>query len=368
MGDTVVIEVSARAIEPPGCPPEGAGFDGGALALLRAELAEMGLLEASPSTVILEKYGRWLEESRQVLAENSTRLAAPALDVASAWREWEGSKGRWTASPYLGAQCVLLEKTLHALPEILTGRVRATDVMFPNGAMSLVEGIYKDNPVADYFNDVVRETVVRYIEARLTQEAGARVRILEIGAGTGGTSVRVLAGLAPYREQVAEYCYTDLSQAFLLHAREAYGAQHPFLSYRLFDVEQAPEGQGIEAGAYDVVIAWTAGGWRRMWRCGCGARRGCRASPGVECWSARASGRSASRRGRRRGWASRSSRRQATGWCGRRWSRRCGRRPRCRRRGARPRGPRDSGREPARPKRARCWIGCGRRSRRKCRG
>ncbi|WP_412770905.1 phosphopantetheine-binding protein [Ralstonia solanacearum] len=76
-----------------------------------------------------------------------------------------------------------------------------------------------------------------------------------MGAGTGGTTSIVLPALQPWREHLAEYCYTDLSKAFLIHARQTYGAANPFLTYQLWDVEQPPEAQGLERGAYDIVIA-----------------------------------------------------------------------------------------------------------------
>jgi len=37
-------------------------------------------------------------------------------------------------------------------PVFSQGVVRATDVMFPNGSMALVERFYKDNPIGDSFN------------------------------------------------------------------------------------------------------------------------------------------------------------------------------------------------------------------------
>ena len=78
------------------------------------------------------------------------------------------------------------------MPEILTGKASATDILFPNSSMDLVEGVYKNNQVADYFNDVLADTLTAYLQERLKQEPEAKIRILEIGAGTGGTSAAVI--------------------------------------------------------------------------------------------------------------------------------------------------------------------------------
>ena len=47
---------------------------------------------------------------------------------------------------------------------------------------------------------------------------------------------------------VEEYCYTDLSRAFLIHGEEQYGGKLPGLRTALFDVSRPLEGQGIAAG------------------------------------------------------------------------------------------------------------------------
>ncbi|TMC13971.1 MAG: methyltransferase, partial [Chloroflexi bacterium] len=155
----------------------------------------------------------------------------------------------------LKAQVVLVETMLRALPVILTGQQSAVEIMFPNGSMHLVEGIYQHNATSDYFNDILATLVVTYLQERLTANSQARVRILEIGAGTGGTTSRVLQRLEPYQASIAEYCYSDISKAFLRHGQRAYGAERPYLTYQLFNVEKPLAEQGIKLGSYDLVIA-----------------------------------------------------------------------------------------------------------------
>src|SRR5439155_3903675 len=124
-----------------------------------------------------------------------------------------------------------------------------------NSAMELVEGIYKNNQVADYFNGVLADTVVSYIQERVNQDPSEGIRILEIGAGTGGTSAHVFKKLTPYQKHIQEYCYTDISKAFLMHAEKEYGPKNPYLTYQIFDVAAPIVGQGIGAGSFDLVIA-----------------------------------------------------------------------------------------------------------------
>ena len=209
-------------------------------------------------------YDRWLEESIAILTRNNylagdgqtySVTGTAAMDIAAVWKEWDCRKVAWLKDPNLKEQVVLVEASLRALPEILTGKRSATDVIFPNSSMRLVEGIYKNNPVADYFNGVLADTVIAYIEERLKQDPKVQIRMLEIGAGTGGTSAVILQKLLPYQQHIQEYCYTDISRAFLLHAEREYGPQNPYLTYKIFDVEAPIAGQGICAGGYDIAIA-----------------------------------------------------------------------------------------------------------------
>jgi len=105
--------------------------------------------------------------------------------------------------------------------------------MFPNSSMSLVEEVYRGNRVADLFNELLGDAVTAFIEERLAREPAARLRILEVGAGTGGTTAGLLERLRPFRGAIDEYCYTDISKAFLMHAQERYVPSHPFVTTRI---------------------------------------------------------------------------------------------------------------------------------------
>ncbi|MEO9614006.1 MAG: SDR family NAD(P)-dependent oxidoreductase [Nitratireductor sp.] len=208
-------------------------------------------------------YERWLAESLTALTDDNYlasdgkaywRLACPEADEAAAWREWDAHRSHWLSEPALAANVTLLDKTMRALPDILSGATRATDILFPNASMALVEGFYKDNPVADYFNETVADTVAGFIEQRAAQDPTVRIRILEVGAGTGGTSARILERLKGYRDRIDDYCYTDLSRAFLVHGERVFGAENPYFRTRIFDVEKPIADQGLDGGQYDLVV------------------------------------------------------------------------------------------------------------------
>ncbi|MBQ4835688.1 non-ribosomal peptide synthetase [Pseudoalteromonas luteoviolacea] len=143
----------------------------------------------------------------------------------------------------------LLDSCLASLPAILNGDIKATDAVFPNASMALVEAVYQNNPVADYANAVL----IEQLQAYLTQSNAKALRLLEIGAGTGGTTRSVLPAVAKW--QVAEYAYTDLSKAFFNHAKAQYQTDYPFIDTKYLDISKPLAAQNIEIGQYDVVIA-----------------------------------------------------------------------------------------------------------------
>ncbi|MDK8180302.1 SDR family NAD(P)-dependent oxidoreductase [Paenibacillus sp. UMB4589-SE434] len=209
-------------------------------------------------------YDKWLHVTTHFLkdfnyivedGDNFYSLMPNTASADSAWGEWEYRKAAWLEDSNTKSQAILAETMLRALPQILTGKKAASEIMFPNSSLSLVEGIYKHNQIADYFNERLADTIVSYIQEHLRRDPSARIRMLEIGAGTGGTSATVFRRLEPYRQHMEEYCYTDVSKAFLLHAEKEYGAENPFLTYKMLNIEQSIIDQGIELGGYHIVIA-----------------------------------------------------------------------------------------------------------------
>ncbi|MBM3655246.1 MAG: class I SAM-dependent methyltransferase, partial [Alphaproteobacteria bacterium] len=242
--------------------------------LLFVELREMGLLDAArfvdPEATrrragVLDKFDRWWAESLSILENRGLIVRAQGLIGVSpdgatlsretVWRDWRAERLALLDAPETRTLATLVEDALSRLRDALTGRILVTDILFPGGGMEKIEGLYRNNRVCDYFNDVVAETACALIDARLRAARGARIRLLEIGAGTGGTTTTVLPHLTRYGDRIAEYCYSDLSRSFFNHARARYGDRYPFLDYSIFDAGAPLEPQGIAVGAYDLVLA-----------------------------------------------------------------------------------------------------------------
>ncbi|MCK1326628.1 SDR family NAD(P)-dependent oxidoreductase [Bradyrhizobium sp. 156] len=84
-----------------------------------------------------------------------------------------------------------------------------------------------------------------------TLPLGTRLRILEIGGGTGIATSAILPTLP---KDLALYTFSDLSPFFLDRARREFQA-YPFVDYRILDINTAPFDQGFAPASYDIVIA-----------------------------------------------------------------------------------------------------------------
>ncbi len=86
-----------------------------------------------------------------------------------------------------------------------------------------------------------------------------RAKILEIGAGTGGTTTHVLKALGDDKSDVgplaASYDFTDVSSGFFEAAQEKFQDWENLVRYKRLDIEDDPAKQGFEAATYDLIIA-----------------------------------------------------------------------------------------------------------------
>ena len=134
-----------------------------------------------------------------------------------------------------------------ALSEVLCGELDSLRLLFPNhGTAYSAESLYKEASFAQANHALTTQLVVEAIE-KIDKPC---VRILEIGAGTGGTTRGILQQLDPNK---VSYTFTDVSQAFLEKAQQQFAA-YSFLDYRILDLEQEPFSQGF-ASTFDIVIA-----------------------------------------------------------------------------------------------------------------
>ncbi len=137
------------------------------------------------------------------------------------------------------------------LHDVMTGRASALETLFPGGSFDMAEGLYTRAASARYINALAVAAI-----APLTEfpPAARPARVLEIGAGTGGTTAALVEQLAG---NDTEYWFTDVSDTFLSRAQERF-ADRVSLRTVVFDADLGAAAQGVPRASFDVVIAANA--------------------------------------------------------------------------------------------------------------
>jgi acyl transferase domain-containing protein/NADPH:quinone reductase-like Zn-dependent oxidoreductase/NAD(P)-dependent dehydrogenase (short-subunit alcohol dehydrogenase family)/SAM-dependent methyltransferase/acyl carrier protein len=144
-------------------------------------------------------------------------------------------------------EAMLCSASCVELGPILRGEKDAVQVLFAGSSADLLEQFYGEGLYTSHWLAAVAATVK---EAARHLPEGRGLRILEVGAGTGGLTSQVLPLLD---RRVHSYIFSDISGAFFSAAMQKL-AGFPEVEYKALDIEKPGTEQGFEAGSFDFVI------------------------------------------------------------------------------------------------------------------
>ncbi|WP_420618587.1 SDR family NAD(P)-dependent oxidoreductase [Candidatus Poriferisocius sp.] len=142
----------------------------------------------------------------------------------------------------------LFRRCAGALAEVVVGDADPLTLLFGSGEPSAAD-LYVKAPMAQASNRMLGDAVATLL-AELPE--GRRLRVLEVGAGTGSATASVLPELPAGR---FDYTYTDISAGFFAEAERRFGGAEASIDYRVLDIEVDPAEQGFDHHGYDLVIA-----------------------------------------------------------------------------------------------------------------
>ena len=138
----------------------------------------------------------------------------------------------------------------HAIEKITNNIVKlVTDEISP------LELLMADDSLAKIYEDAKSTNRAPYI--KLLGHQKPNMRILEIGAGTGGTTREFLSALVNTSDGgklCSSYTYTDISAGFFSTANEKF-KDFPSLEFKVLDITKNPITQGFQRHHYDLIIA-----------------------------------------------------------------------------------------------------------------
>jgi acyl transferase domain-containing protein/acyl carrier protein/SAM-dependent methyltransferase len=138
--------------------------------------------------------------------------------------------------PQYRPEADLMRLTGPKLAQCLVGQQNPVSLMFGHpSAAKIMENYYHNSPMLSSLTDTLVEYVMQLCK-RVPTNSGEPIRILEVGAGTGGTTTRLVDALTAAGVDY-QYTFTDISVMIVSQARERFG-NRPWINFHSFDLEK----------------------------------------------------------------------------------------------------------------------------------
>ena len=135
------------------------------------------------------------------------------------------------------------------LVDVLRGKVDPMrDLFFRDGQLGTAVNVYRNSITGLVYGSLAAEITAALAAGRNPEEP---FRILEVGAGVGGTTDYIIPRIRDHKN--VEYVYTDMSDVFLDEAKKRY-ADFDFITYQLFDINRHPRVQNLPLHSFDLII------------------------------------------------------------------------------------------------------------------
>ena len=185
----------------------------------------------------LQQYHQWMLSQVSKSPENTNRDKGPQLHDPKHLSKAE-------------AHLHLSQRLQGQIFGMLTGEIDPLSLLFQD---SIIDDFYKEcTDNSDWLGPLDR-----YLD--LLCHKNPAMKILEIGAGTGGTTKHVLETLCAEKlgaksGRYSQYCFTDVSPSFFAKAKESL-AHYPKLHFMTLDIEKNPCTQQFEQNSFDIIVA-----------------------------------------------------------------------------------------------------------------
>ncbi len=227
-----------------------------AAALIASGLREMGVSggfsadSLGVAKPMLTVFGRLMDklEKRGLLTAVSDKYTPTADFATLAEAARENLREFLTGHPGHLPEALLCASSCGDFGAIIRGEKDAVQVLFGGSNADLLDHFYGDGLFSSHWMASIGCAVQ---EAAHNLPEGRGLRILEVGAGTGGLAAQVLPLLD---RGIHSYTFTDVSAGFFSAASQKLAA-FPEVEYKVLDLEKPSTNQDFEPGSYDFIVA-----------------------------------------------------------------------------------------------------------------
>ncbi|KAJ5644819.1 polyketide synthase [Penicillium longicatenatum] len=134
-----------------------------------------------------------------------------------------------------------MQKIFNNVEKIFTGEIEALDLLLSDDTLTNVYISMEQCDESLFFKSLTHTK--------------PNLRVLEIGAGTGGSTAEILKMLTPGNKTLySNYTFTDVSPGFFVAAKERFQTQSN-MEYVALDISKDLSTQGFDGRKYDLVLA-----------------------------------------------------------------------------------------------------------------
>jgi acyl transferase domain-containing protein/SAM-dependent methyltransferase len=226
-----------------------------AFQLLGSDLSSVSLGRVIPMFQCLPKHEKVMQRLLQILEKHNIVMKQGSCFVRQSNAVPSQSSRKLhedfvTQFIQYAGEAKLMELTGPKLADCLSGNTDAVSLMFKGpAAQQIMEAYYGKSPMLATLTDQLA-TFLSAVVAKTETSANAPIRILEVGAGTGGTTARLAEVLLASGSPV-EYTFTDIAPSMVKAAKLKF-AKYDWMQFETFNLEKEPPDSLREH--FDVVI------------------------------------------------------------------------------------------------------------------
>jgi len=145
----------------------------------------------------------------------------------------------------------LMNLTGSQLGQCLAGKQDPIALMFKTQeAQAIMEDFYLNSPMLATATEMLVDTIIDTVSG---SKVNNPINILEIGAGFGGTTRKLVQRLDCLGRSVS-YTFTDISPTLVGRALKVFANQYPWLQFQTWNMEHTPPNALSAAGPFDIII------------------------------------------------------------------------------------------------------------------
>ncbi len=209
----------------------------------------------------------------EIRGGHSSTVLEPHIRKYIAWMEWQIAKFDAEDLPHSRPDWKALSEDTQYI-DTLFSRIESSSkqgnffvtvgrnlLKIINGEVNLLELLFQGELAEDYYREVFDivsccKHLGKYLDALAHKEPG--MKILEVGAGTGGFTAKILSSLSSESSgptRYAQYDFTDISTSFFEKGEKTFGCRHERMEFKSLNIEGDPLEQGFELRTYDLLVA-----------------------------------------------------------------------------------------------------------------